>query len=581
MLLVFIVHSLFAQQNQKISSTHLQFNADTGKLQFAIISDLWGGNRPGIFENAVNKLEILQPQFVLSVGDLIDGKSYDPKVIAQQWDDFDSAIKPLSMPFFYVPGNHDIGNAIMEKEWQKRIGSPYYHFIFKNALFLCINTEDGGRGGIGDDQATYFKKVIAENPDVKWTFVFMHRPVWQGKNDKMEGYEKIEASLKGRNYTLFSGHHHTYLSTNKKGNKHFVLGSTGGGSDLRGEKFGEFDHVTWVTLNGGDEPKIINLKLDGMIKEDIVNEKVFPLTQTLINGDWLFPVPLVSEHQKEKNITAEILLDNPTACPLKVTGQLGAQKELSFSPSLIDITIAPHSKVVQPVLLSMKDQSELDIARLPSIDISLSGEYLYNGISYMLPTTKKLLLSWKMIPSLLKKGNKANMLHGWDTTGMTALTAPEYLERKWYWSGTEDALIQFKTIKDNKYVYIPVLVNDDQWVTGKQAQKDILYLHVEDSSGIPCFIAVSPGDKRPVIEGKGNIQLKDIGMESYFNNSSWMTVFRLPIHKIRKKDNSIRLNVGFRDQDNHPEKQFSILFWKPLWDNPTDYKNSGAYLLDQ
>src|SRR5690349_3104323 len=118
----------------------------------------------------------------------------------------------------------------------------------------------------------------------------MHRPVWQGKGDRQEGYEKIESFLKGKNYTLFSGHHHTYMSVSKNGNKHFVLGSTGGGSDLRGEKYGEYDHITMVTL-GKDEPKIVNLKLDGIIKEDIVNERTYGITQTLIDQDWIRVIP--------------------------------------------------------------------------------------------------------------------------------------------------------------------------------------------------------------------------------------------------------------------------------------------------
>ncbi|HYK57373.1 MAG TPA: metallophosphoesterase, partial [Flavisolibacter sp.] len=261
--------------------TDRPFNNDTAKIQFAIVSDLWGGNRPGIFEDAVEKLELLQPQFVMSVGDLIDGKTYDSTVVDEQWKDFDQKIKPLSMPFFYVPGNHDIGNPMMERQWTKRLGAAYYHFVYKNALFITINTEDGGRSGISDEQVNYFKKILADNSGVRWTFLFMHRPVWFGKSEKKEGYEKIEAALTGRNYTLFSGHHHTYSMMVQNGNKHFILGSTGGGSDLRGEKFGEYDHITMVTLDK-NAPTIVNLKLDGIIKEDVVNANTYPLTQTLI-----------------------------------------------------------------------------------------------------------------------------------------------------------------------------------------------------------------------------------------------------------------------------------------------------------
>ena len=80
--------------------TDRSFNNDTNKIQFAIVSDLWGGNRPGIFEDAVDKLELLQPQFVMSVGDLIDGKTYDSTIVDEQWKDFNQKMKAPVHAFF-------------------------------------------------------------------------------------------------------------------------------------------------------------------------------------------------------------------------------------------------------------------------------------------------------------------------------------------------------------------------------------------------------------------------------------------------------------------------------------------------
>jgi hypothetical protein len=249
--------------------THTGFREDPCKLQFAIVSDLWGGYRPGVFEDAAKKLELLQPPFVMSVGDLIDGKTLDTDTLDRQWHYFDSLVNSLSMPFFYVPGNHDISNPWMETEWSRRLGRPYYYFIHHNVLFLCLNTQDGGSSGIGEEQIAYFRKAIKEHPGVGWIFVFMHRPVWHYPGRNEEGYERIEDELAGKNYTVFSGHHHTYLKAVKNGQEHFVLGSTGGGSDLRGPEFGEFDHITWVTWIKGGQPRIINLEISGMLFDDV------------------------------------------------------------------------------------------------------------------------------------------------------------------------------------------------------------------------------------------------------------------------------------------------------------------------
>ena len=109
----------------------------------------------------------------------------------------------------------------------------------------------------------------------------MHRPVWEGEGGHEEGYEKIEAVFRGDHYTLFSGHHHTYRKSVKNGYAHYVLATTGGGSRLQGERYGEFDHITWVTQDKNTPPKIINIKLEGMVRDDVVDDNTFPPVNTL------------------------------------------------------------------------------------------------------------------------------------------------------------------------------------------------------------------------------------------------------------------------------------------------------------
>lgn len=40
----------------------------------------------------------------------ISGYTEDIDVLNSQWDEFDGVVGNLEMPFFYVPGNHDISN---------------------------------------------------------------------------------------------------------------------------------------------------------------------------------------------------------------------------------------------------------------------------------------------------------------------------------------------------------------------------------------------------------------------------------------------------------------------------------------
>ncbi|MHC4544515.1 MAG: metallophosphoesterase family protein, partial [Planctomycetota bacterium] len=158
--------------------THLNLYNNPDNFQFAIVSDRTGGHRPGVFADAVEKLNLLKPEFVVSIGDSIEGYTHDEAEIARQWDEFDILVNRLQMPFFYVPGNHDISNTTMAKKWQERLGSSYYHFVYRDVLFLCLNTQDGSSRWIDDQQMRHFQKVLKENRNVRWTLVFMHQPMW-------------------------------------------------------------------------------------------------------------------------------------------------------------------------------------------------------------------------------------------------------------------------------------------------------------------------------------------------------------------------------------------------------------------
>ena len=246
--------------------THLQLNNNPDNFQFAIVSDRTGGLRPGIFESAVARLNLIQPEFVMCIGDLIEGYSEDFDELNRQWDEFDAIVRRLQMPFFYVPGNHDISNETMLELWQKRLGKPYYHFTYCNVLFLCLNSEDisTGDANFSDEQLRYFQDVLAKHPSVRWTMVFLHKPMFSGNNTS---WDRMEQLLGGRRYTVFAGHAHSYLKTVRAGHNYYTFATTGGASKLKGIQDGQFDHIVWATMTD-DGPTIANLTLDGIVGDD-------------------------------------------------------------------------------------------------------------------------------------------------------------------------------------------------------------------------------------------------------------------------------------------------------------------------
>lgn len=249
--------------------TKQAFRADPDDFQFAIVSDRHGGSRSGIFEMAVAKLNLLQPEFVLCVGDLIDGYTENRKELKKQYDEMDSILAGLEARFFRVVGNHDISNPIMSDVYRKRYGSAYYHFVYKDVLFLVLSTEDTAKGGMSDAQISYAQKAISDNPHVRWTFVFMHKPLFvEHKGRLNQKWAKIEALLIDRPHTVFAGHWHNYAKHEKHGRNYIRLATTGGGSELSGIVDGKFDHIVWVTMTD-QGPRIANVMLNGIHDENV------------------------------------------------------------------------------------------------------------------------------------------------------------------------------------------------------------------------------------------------------------------------------------------------------------------------
>lgn len=249
--------------------TSLKLNNDPDQFTFAVVSDRTGGHRDKVFSQAVQRVNLLQPQFVMSVGDLIEGYTTKEETIKAQWDEFDGYVKRFEMPFFYTPGNHDLTNKTMVAKWGERYGKKYYSFTYKGVLFLSLCSENPpDMGTIDPEQQEWVAKTVAANKEVRWTFVFLHKPIWTDKDQDKNGFAAVEKALAGRKYTVFCGHVHKYVMYERNGAEYYQLATTGGGSRLRGPEYGEFDHVAWVTMKA-EKPLIANVLLDGILPNDL------------------------------------------------------------------------------------------------------------------------------------------------------------------------------------------------------------------------------------------------------------------------------------------------------------------------
>ena len=299
--------------------THLNFKNDPYEFQFAVITDNAGGARPGVFPKAVEMVNWLHPEFAVHVGDLIEGYDDDEEQIQAWWQEVDECLAQLEMPFFFLPGNHDFYSDAAVKAWGKRFGDErgYYHFVYKDVLFLMVNSEDPpktvealqrdnpelfarvaanykmmeelqakehqtaedgkkllelgepieewlGEINISVDQVAYFKEALETHSDVRWTFCFVHAPPFftPASIERDPGnFVKIEALMSDRQFTVFSAHTHTYNYDLRNG-RDFITTATSGAMNI--VRPGAMDHVVWVTITK-DGPKIANLLMNGIM----------------------------------------------------------------------------------------------------------------------------------------------------------------------------------------------------------------------------------------------------------------------------------------------------------------------------
>jgi len=304
-------------------------NTDS-RFHFVVLADRTGGTRSGIFEDAVKKINLLQPDFVICVGDLIEGYTNDRQKLVDQRRDFNAIVNQLDMRFFFVAGNHDTATgkdmvkySETRKLWQELYGPKYYYFLYKNVLFMVLHSQETAEDCIGKTQSDWAVDVLKKYPDVKETFIFVHYPLWQDKYLKRhKELESLFNELSGRNHTIFAGHEHSFLKFDRNKQKYFRMATTGGVNAI-GES-GRFDHFMWVSVFNDRRPVFANIMLNGIADENILTEDMDKIKKELkADRDKILC--------KDKSFELPLVLRNPFKDSLKYKINFTGDKNWSFS----------------------------------------------------------------------------------------------------------------------------------------------------------------------------------------------------------------------------------------------------------
>lgn len=242
---------------------------DAEKFSFVILGDKTSGGEGKwpIYDRAVDAINLLKPDFVITVGDMIPGHMETRPEWDAEWAEYMAHAKRIEAPLFFTVGNHDIANLACYKFWQEDFGRTYYSFDYKGCHFLIFNTEEeriDGRGPAWRAMMDWVKADLAAAAKARHTYIFFHKPMWDDPRF-MDDWAELEGYLGARRFTVVAGHEHYHSTDIRNGNTYVIQSATGGGIQLSdAKKWGGFHSFGFVTVDG-DESRYAVVEPEGGI----------------------------------------------------------------------------------------------------------------------------------------------------------------------------------------------------------------------------------------------------------------------------------------------------------------------------
>ena len=200
--------------------------ASSNDFRFSIIGDRTGEAKAGVYEQVWKEVNALRPDFVINVGDVIQGGN--DATADREWRDVEAVWRRYRYPLYFTPGNHDIWSAESEKLYEKYTGRPpFYSFNYQDAHFTIL--DNSRTQNLSDEQTRFLERDLEENRGRDPKFVFFHRPeVWLIPLKFQSPFTLHNVLAKYHVTAVFSGHTHQFVHLEKDGVLYVCVGSSGG-----------------------------------------------------------------------------------------------------------------------------------------------------------------------------------------------------------------------------------------------------------------------------------------------------------------------------------------------------------------
>jgi Icc protein len=205
----------------------------TNDFKFSILGDRTGDADPQIYERVWREMQQFSPDFVINVGDTIQGGN--DAAAEAEWHALHSIWDKYKRAQYFTPGNHDIWSLASRKIFEKQTGHrAFYGFNYQGAHFTVLDNSQ--TENLSEEQMAFLARDLAENKDRDPKFVFFHKPFWllpvMFKSSDFPFHQLVKKY--GVRYVI-SGHGHQYKRLEQDGIVYIEAGSSGG--KLKGTGF--------------------------------------------------------------------------------------------------------------------------------------------------------------------------------------------------------------------------------------------------------------------------------------------------------------------------------------------------------
>jgi predicted phosphodiesterase len=201
--------------------------ADGPPLRFAIIGDRTGEAQAGVFEQVWKELDAEKPDFVVGVGDTIEG--LHDNTAEAQWQEVRKILLPYKKyPLYLAPGNHDIWSAASERLFREHTGrAPHYSFDRGPVHFTVLDNSRSDE--LSADELAFLEQDLKEHAARPMKFIVMHRPSWLFPVAMQSPAFRLHqlARQYGVQYVI-AGHIHQMMHAELEGVTYLAMPSAGG-----------------------------------------------------------------------------------------------------------------------------------------------------------------------------------------------------------------------------------------------------------------------------------------------------------------------------------------------------------------